>query len=389
LSFSHAVWAYAKHCHSITRLTQHTSPTHIIADGGLLWIKLSTLTEKRLLTEMAAKGWWSTSQSDSENDDGNDGDIEMRSPKSDDDDDLNLIKAAKELLARAKESRPIRYRSPRITFVLTRIQPGSCAEIDQLLCTIRDMGITVQTAADIPRSSPPLTPELLKQMAFDESTLVTPTLNLDCTILLALASDMSHAREIDPAWEPRLPAKQVRSEREEVLVTSVLWPVMRGRELVCTREAARRMREITEEIGMVGEKARMEILLGDGPNLAVQGEDEGVKRREAFQKWTEYEVPGDWRLPVRICESVGADDGRLPHIARKVAVDMSELNRSVCLFGWAEGFTTITGNRMVVRTIEKIVVKERESEEVMGPDLFVSWNSRSLVAKEKERRDVK
>jgi hypothetical protein len=251
------------------------------------------------------------------------------------------------------------------------------------------MGITVQTAADIPRSSPPLTPELLKQMAFDEAALVTPTLNLDCTVLLALASDMSHAREIDPAWEPRLPAKQVRSERQEVLVTSVLWPVMRGRELVCTREAAKRMREITEEIGMVGEKARMEILLGDGANLAVQGEDEGVMRREAFQKWTEYDVPGDWRLPVRICESVGADDGRLPHIARKVAMELSELNRSVCLFGWAEGFTTITGNRMVVRTIEKIVVKEREREEVMGPDLFVSWNSRSLVAKEKERRDVK
>src|ERR1700722_19997944 len=47
--FLRAVWDSAKQSSSVVGLKRHGSLVDVVADGGLLWIKVSTIGEKRLL----------------------------------------------------------------------------------------------------------------------------------------------------------------------------------------------------------------------------------------------------------------------------------------------------------------------------------------------------
>jgi hypothetical protein len=151
-----------------------------------------------------------------------------------------------------------------------------------------------------------------------------------------------------------------------------------GRELVCTREAAGRMREIAGLIGTDAEKARMGVLLDEGPS-----EEE---KRAQLRALSRHEVPDDLRLPIRVCDPVGLEDGRLPAVARQVAHQLTDINKSVFLFGWAEGITTITSNKTSAKIIQTTVEKHRTRDDEAGPDVYICFPSRSLVAKEKTRK---
>ena len=163
-------------------------------------------------------------------------------------------------------------------------------------------------------------------------------------------------------------------EAQEHLLPSSLYPAMAGRALVCTTEAARRMREIVTLIGTPAEKARTDLLLGEHEDSTP------AKLRAAFQEQSAYEVPADWKLPVRVVEAE-VDMTRLPPVAGRVAELLSGINRSVFLYGWSEGCVTVSSNRTVVRLIEGIV----EAEEEVGPGVWLCGTARSLVGKEKGR----
>src|ERR1700753_2955184 len=127
------------------RLKQHKSQAHIIAEGGLHWIKVSTITEKRLLMEMANKGWgWQYSDDESDEDE----EFQSQSQHLDEESDLSFIKTARQLIASANES-IIRYRRPKVTFVLTRISSGSTREVDMVLDAIRSLGVNVITGKEV------------------------------------------------------------------------------------------------------------------------------------------------------------------------------------------------------------------------------------------------
>ena len=49
--FLEAVWAAAKRSSKIIELRRHTGLVDIAADNGLEWIKVSTLTDRRLLSK--------------------------------------------------------------------------------------------------------------------------------------------------------------------------------------------------------------------------------------------------------------------------------------------------------------------------------------------------
>lgn len=68
-----------------------------------------------------------------------------------------------------------------------------------------------------------------------------------------------------------------------------------------------------------------------------------------------------------------------------VSEKLSEMNRSVLIYGWWSGRTTITSNRAVVRDVEGPIEEFREGEE-RGPSVWSCSKPRSLVGKEKERR---
>lgn len=216
---------------------------------------------------------------------------------------------------------------------------------------------------------------------------MTDTLNIDCTILLALVSDLSHTANhpILPNYNSAI-SRQIEIETREHLLPSSLWPAMAGKDLVCTHEAAKRMKEIVDTIGMPNERARTELLLDDGP--ARPGRD----LREAFANYSDHAIPPSWGLPIRIVQAEVSDhDIRnaiqqdiLPPVAMQVADQLTDINRSVFMYGWIESITTVSSNRTVAKQVEGIV--EKDGQSAVGPEIWLREPARSLLGKEKERR---
>lgn len=436
LAFLEVVWRTAKKCEGLVALSRRVRldgslprdvrknesfkgekrkegrevAVDIVARGGAEWVKISLITETRLGFEIAKKGWESGVYSDEEEeDDGGRG-------ESDDTEDLKLLLLATDLKC-AAASYKVKYRHPRVRFVLPKITEGNVPEVDGIIQGMRDTGATVEcggmastgdcyinskenseailgfanehTHFPDPIPAPDLD-TLFTNLLSPPYTSFTPTLNTDCTLLLAIISDLSTLR---PSSIPPLPGhhsfitRQIENPKEaaEPLLPTHIWPVMSSRKLLCTSEAAKRMREIVSTIGTDTEKERMRLLVGDHPYDSLSPKELVAE----FQKRTEYEVPADWNLPIRVVESQAViaaafeNDG-LPPVARKVEERLTPINRSVFLYGWAMGITTLSSNRAVVKMIEGVV--EEEVGEVMGPQMWICGTARSLVGKEKRHQ---
>ena len=339
----------------------------IVCQDGLEFVKVSTILEKRIIWDLAKAGWV-----------GSDSSEEME--QSDDDDGPEgILKQAEGLLKASRETR-VRYRHPIVRLVFTRIsRTPQSKEVARILQQIRNMGIIVQTSEDI-LDSPPVA-DVLDRLAPGSCYSLTNVLNLDCTVLLAFVSDLSHGQVEPQDWHNEMISTQRATEAKKPLLPNKLWPVCTSRKLVCTKEAATRMQEIARIIGTPAEKRRTALLLG------LDGTSEMTNKQimEEFKTLTEYKIPADWRLPVEVVDvDFAALKSTLPPSVKKVSEALSDMNRSVFLYGWASGFTTLSSNRAVAKEIESIIEENRTSDEV-GPDIW-PCSLRSLVGKEKERR---
>lgn len=157
----------------------------IVAADGMEWIRVSTMSEKRLLFDLAKMGWQNDSDTDSEMEDAAPANWEDE----DDDDQVEIVKSAREL-ARASRANPMRGHAPKVRYVLTRLVSGRLKEVDMILDKMRAVGIILECANDI--SGTPSVEEALPNLLVDRSRTLSKTLNIDCTILLALISDISH-----------------------------------------------------------------------------------------------------------------------------------------------------------------------------------------------------
>lgn len=347
----------------------------IVAEEGLEWIKVSSKTEKRIIWDLAKAGWvGDSSDEESEND------------ASDDDDDPEGLLKQVEALKKASLATRVRYRHPAIRLVLPRIKavPDS-KEVGQVLQKIRDMGVIIDTSDTIPTTAASIGMVLSKMVA-DRFSSFSDTLNVDCTILLAFASDLSHGRVEPEDWHNKAIQRQIEMEAQDQLLPNSLWPACGDKKLVCTRQAAVRMQEIVSIIGTNTERKRTTMMLDiDDANKHLSQK----QRVEEFQKLSSYPIPPDWQLPIQIIDFETTDsdaDANLPSVAEKVAETLTAINRSVFLFGWATGRTTISSNRAVAKEVEATIEENRLDEETRGPDIWLCPTSRSLVGKEKQRR---
>ncbi|KAH8672736.1 hypothetical protein BGZ60DRAFT_563139 [Tricladium varicosporioides] len=391
--FYAAVWATAKSCKSITALSRrfywipgkdilaingkvavpgtrhksHSAVVDIVCQDGLEWIKVSSNTEKRVIWDMAKAGW--VGDSDSEESD------------FDDDEPQGLLKQAQALMKASRATR-VRYRHPKVRLVLPRISSiPKAKEVGMLLQKIRNLGVTVQTSEDIPAE--PLISDVLERLTADRAESFSDVLNVDCTVLLAFASDLSHGRVEPEDWHNKMISRQREMEAEEQLLPSSIWPACASKKLVCTREAGIRMQEIVDIIGTPAEKRRAELLM----DLSGTSKLTHKERIEEFQKLSDYIIPKDWQLPIEIEDvDVSAIKENLPPAASILANSLSTINSSVFLYGWKSGRTTISSNRTVAKEIEATVEEHRSSEEDKGPDIWLCAMTRSLVGKEKQRR---
>ncbi|PYI28406.1 hypothetical protein BP00DRAFT_488799 [Aspergillus indologenus CBS 114.80] len=367
----------------------------IVADDGEEWVKVSTISETRLLFEMAKKGW---EADESEEEDGEEAprtvlrnyEDGVGTDDEDDEDEIELVKLASDLRKAANVTR-VRYRTPRLRFVIPKIEEGSSPEIDGLLKVIRGYGIDVTCGENVYSSQSETTQaEALERLLPKPFKHFTSTLNMDCTLLLAAVSDLSHYKDISTSpTHHKAINRQIEVEHSRPLLPTELWPAMVGRDLVCTEEAAQRMQEIVNIIGTETEKQRMRILMGH--ESFAECTREGLI--EAYQKLSDYEIPADWRLPVMTVNAKptiasAKDLARLPPVYEKVEQVLSDINHSVFLYGWAAGVMTISSNRTVVKQIESIVEKNRGADNSLeGPSIWVCDTARSLIGKEKGRKD--
>lgn len=353
----------------------------IVAHDGEEWIKVSTITGARLSLEIA-KAKWEAAESSSE-----DEDQENNNNTSDEDDTdrIELVRVADDLL-RASQAHRIHYKHPKIRFVLPKIPSSPPSELLPVLERIRSTGAVIDLGNQYSSDG------LLKEGVFPRllpspHPPLTDTLNIDCTILLALVSDLSHTANhpILPSYTPAI-TRQIEIETREHLLPSSLWPAMAGKDLVCTHEAAKRMKEIVDTIGMPNEKARTELLLDEEPARS------GGDLRKAFAKYSDHAIPPSWVLPIRIVQAEVSEydirkaiqGAKLPHIALQVAEQLTDINRSVFMYGWMESMTTVSSNRTVAKHIESLV--EKDGQGAVGPEIWLREPARSLLGKEKERR---
>src|SRR5438034_6943799 len=151
----------------------------IVAANGEDWVKVSTVTPNRLLFELAKRGWerdWSSSEGGDEREWGWTGNDKSQNYETEEGrDPIELVKLAVDMKKAAAMVR-VRYKHPRIRFVLPNIVEGQISEIDHIIDDIRKIGVTVEcgTAADlcgspalIDGASTPKHPEVLEQLLPD------------------------------------------------------------------------------------------------------------------------------------------------------------------------------------------------------------------------------
>ncbi|KAF2189070.1 hypothetical protein K469DRAFT_702798 [Zopfia rhizophila CBS 207.26] len=346
----------------------------IVAADGMEWVRVSTISEKRLLFDLAKLGWMNDSDEDEDMDD------QSRMDEEDDEDEVDIVKHARDL-ARAAKANPIRGRSPKVRFVLTRIESGHLKEVDAVVDKVRATGATVQCANEIGPS--PLLSSVLPELLVDRSRTLSKILNIDCTILLALVSDISHAQCPILDWYPGEVRAQIKEETQEKLLPTHLYPAIGSHPMVCTQEAADQMNLIVDTLATDTEKARANILL-------QQNNHESTDPTELVKAWAElsdHPVPDGFSLPISVVPS-NLDDAmqKLPKVAQKAAEELTSLNRAIFFYGWAEGLTTLSSNRARARQIEHIINENGIEDGEAGPHIWLCGESRSLIAKHGRRK---
>ncbi|KAJ4372585.1 hypothetical protein N0V86_007947 [Didymella sp. IMI 355093] len=347
----------------------------IVADEGREWIRVSTVSEKRIIFDLAKLGWVNDSDSDDDLPDARLTNWEDE----EDEDQVDIVRNAREL-ARAARANPVGGRPPKVRFVLTRIDVGKMKEVDAIIAKIRATGAIVQCAEDIPPPQP--LQAVLDDLLVDRTRALSDTLNIDCTILLALVSDISHKPCPILDWYPGEVQAQIKEEAGENLLPTHLYPAIGLHCMVCTQEAANQMNLIVETLATDEEKRRCQLLI-------AQGDYEGRSTEELVTEWasmSDHPVPAGFKLPIRVVQSnIDTVAERLPAAARKLQGEMSRLNASIFFHGWAEGITTLSSNRARARQIDHAINQHGLEDGEAGPHIWLCGESRSLIAKHGRR----
>uniref|UniRef100_L7J8D3 DUF1308 domain-containing protein n=1 Tax=Pyricularia oryzae (strain P131) TaxID=1143193 RepID=L7J8D3_PYRO1 len=394
-----------------------------IVDGGAEWIRVMSITESRLLEEMAAGGWdWGCEDSDDEDQDTSGATGTGGNDDGDDDDEMeiSIVKTVKGLVQAAEIHQAT---SPgasatgsgetRIHVMLTRIREGSQPEIDRLLRHARRMGRgNIKVIIDGTESGicsepiPPLETALQNLVPYSGSPekYLTEKINLDASTMIALISDISHAQIEVQDWHRKDIQKQIQEEDSgsNATVAKFLYPLLVDRELVCTLGAAQRVWDIVSMMGTGGEPSRTALLIPrPGQDLELT-EEESLKK---FREHCVHPVPDGLRLPIKIIDAKMAgrweglvEEKKLPEVVRSIAKDLlNEVNMESFLYGWEAGITTVTANgslaQQIGRALEEDQTQRRQTQQgeegsnppPPAPLILVHSVRRSLGAKGQPR----
>ncbi|POR34750.1 Uncharacterized protein TPAR_05071 [Tolypocladium paradoxum] len=356
-----------------------------VIEGGSEWVAIKTLQEDRLARQMTDSGWsW--------------GDYEV----GDDVDELEwedipLAKQIRRLVAAAKVNRH-EYRIPRVRVVVPNISRANKdvhVLLDQLSRTDPSVQVIIEDRDGAFLSSPPPLDVAIENLIGDEFEGLTQTLNLDHTILVDLISDLTHLRLQPQPWQADTTRRQMEEEtRHGGLMARTLYPVLDGRTLVCTREAAEHFHEVLSTVGTSTERERGRLL------VPFDDETRRMSRaaiRARFQSLSVRPVPPSVQMPVSVVAEVwdrpamerAVREGRLPPVALDVARcgGFKSSKLSIYMHGWAAGLVTVTSNKEVRGQIRTWVEANRRGEDERGPSIWRVDVTRNLLAKSATPRE--
>ena len=377
----------------------------IVANDGAEWIKVSIVSAKRLIFEIAKEGWEGYGgDSDEEHSDNEKVPPGTRSPEKA---KLEIVGLAEDLREASHATR-IKYRHPQVKFILPRIHEGENDTIDAVLADIRATGAlticgqTTQAQQIYDLNNMHATPPSLfnHMLPSPSHPPLTPTLNIDCTILLALISDISHVVRADLPASPSNPSgvyhsaikKQIDAEEHTPLLPQEIYTLLKGRKMVATAPAAKRMREIVTTMGTTAEKDRASILFAEDPFPPTHN------LRKQWAERSCWPVSNDLNLPITTVADVEATETNDLITRLTPTINLSPINASVFLYGWRNDIVTVTSNKVVAGGIEKAInrlldedeqsgragVEIRDSGDTVGPKIYICETARSLIGKEKQ-----
>lgn len=357
------------HRGKLKQLTEDVANVNAAVDGGAEWIKIISTPERRLLQIMADAGWeWGVEDDDSEDEQDEAALFE----------DIEPLRTAMQLL-RASRQYWHKYKHPRIRFIFTRIQEGHNKEIDRLIRKIRNMdwdGITAIfhfADSEWATNDPPIAFETAISNLLPQHDDITDTVILDPSVLIALASDITHKQVEQQVWQEQDAKSQIQAEADGEHYVQTVYPRIRGRKLVCTPKAVKQFLRIADTIGSTDEMKRaVQLIAGT---------------REGFEKLSTYPVPEDLILPVEVAWEEGiipaakslVADGILP----PVAIEVERHCQVTHMYGWRKGLTVITGNRVltnrIVHIVEESLARENGNRDYdEGPRIYCLALNRAL-----------
>jgi hypothetical protein len=382
----------------------------LVTDGGRTWVKISTVTNRRLLFDLAKEAVYgdssdeevdghddSASSRDHDDETGHDGGDDKSSEDTqerprprqhkktkssgytiDEDLDIPLLKLSKEL-AQAAANYRIRTRHPRVRLVLPRIKEHETPEVDQVLKLCRQTGAEVLCSDSLSTPTPMLSASLQHTMYPDPRSRFSRVLNVDTSVIVALTSDFSHSAVQKQYWFDRQRIAHCEQETKEHFLPDQVYPLIESRDLVCVREAAETYRHIVDTIGTPTEKARAKLILG-GDDISNPRTSQQLVAE--LRELSIHPIPSTLRLPVSVVD--GGKEGRLRELPQQ-AIDVleSQLNpgRSVFSYGWATGLTTITCNGVATKQLalglEKFI--GLGDDDVTWPSMWACSSSRPLL----------
>ncbi|KAI0516749.1 hypothetical protein F5B22DRAFT_646487 [Xylaria bambusicola] len=339
----------------------------VICDGGLLWYKVSTITNRRLLFDMAKESIYCGDSDDSDS----------SSDTSQDFSDVPLVKMARTLKTIA-QGHQIRNTTPTICLVLPRIQEGEYVEVDKIVKFCRDMDVNVSCGDKLPVSLP-LSDDLLHEMVPSPKRNITSELNIDTSVLVALTSDISHLRVTPQSWFGQSQKDHIDLEAHDPL-TPQLCSLLGNHQLVCTKEAAASLARIVHTMGTVTENARAHLLLTPDDTKTRE------QRLEEFRALSIHasSMPSCLQLPIRVLDSDTNLDQDVYQIQSDALIQeklnsLAQPGRSVFSSGWAKGLTTITCNVLAVKQLEKNLEELPSLDISQWPSIWAFSSSRPLV----------
>ncbi|KAJ6780979.1 hypothetical protein PWT90_05404 [Aphanocladium album] len=248
--------------------------------------------------------------------------------------------------------------------------------------------------------------DMIRTLVGDSRQMLTDTLNLEHTVLVDLISDLTHLRLASQPWQSRTTRAQIQEEnaRPDGVMAPTLYPLLRGRRLVCTHEAAEHFHEMLATVGTPTERERGRLLV---PYHAAERDATPAALRARFDALSERPPPTDVQFPVEILSADerwdvervrhlveegedGGTDGvhgeqrpRLPQVALEIVCRglLKSSKLSTYMYGWHRGIVTVTSNKEIRAHMKTWVEAGRRSDDDRGPQLYCVEVTRNLLAK--------